>query len=205
MCSEIIKLHEPEKGRIEVARVVVALDAFLFSNHDIQAIVLCSGRRVLMHHFTQVTSKCCTCISTQSTSILFIFLIPCEVIPLIGPLKDSPIELHRSMGLDEWCRDGKRESGRQHFSFTNRAFLGGQVKYRVPLKVPSVHPGHSSSWKTSLNQFMFCVCTLQTCSLFYPLAETTYLVPQTDLIQYHVCKWFSYSTIHSCLLQNRFT
>ena len=56
------------------------------------------------------------------------------------------MELQRSIGLEEWCSEGKRESGRQHLSLTNRAFLGGQVKYRVPLKVPSVHPTHSSSW-----------------------------------------------------------
>lgn len=66
-------------------------------------------------------------------------------------LKDSPMELHLSIWLEEWCRDGKRESGRQHLSFTNRAFLGGQVKYRVPLNVPSVHPGHSSSWEQKNN------------------------------------------------------
>lgn len=64
-----------------------------------------------------------------------------------SPPSDSPMELQRSMGLEEWCREGNRESGRQHLSFTNRAFLGGQVKYRVPLKVPSVQPGHSSSWE----------------------------------------------------------
>ena len=38
------------------------------------------------------------------------------------------MELQRSMGLEEWGREGKRESGRQHLSFTNRAFLGGQLK-----------------------------------------------------------------------------
>ena len=37
------------------------------------------------------------------------------------------------------------ESGRQDLSFTNRALLGGQLKKRFPLKVPSLTP-FSSSW-----------------------------------------------------------
>ena len=54
-----LKEHWPEESWIQVARVVVALDAFLFSHHDIQTIVLCAGGRVLMYNLTQVTPKCC--------------------------------------------------------------------------------------------------------------------------------------------------
>lgn len=57
----------PEQGRIQVAGVVVALDAFLFSHHHIQAVVLCAGRRVLVYYLTQVTSK--RCMNTQSASV----------------------------------------------------------------------------------------------------------------------------------------
>lgn len=45
-------MHRPEEGRIQVAGVVVALDAFLFSHHDIQAIILCAGWRVLVNYLT---------------------------------------------------------------------------------------------------------------------------------------------------------
>lgn len=91
------------------------------------------------------------------------------------------MELQRSMGLDEWCKDGKRESGRQHLSFTNRAFLGGQVKYRVPLKVPSVQPGHSSSWRRKSQDHTFqlmsgtaCVYSKKTWLLLLPILRSNY-------------------------------
>lgn len=147
----------------------MALDAFLFSHHDIQTIIFRAGRSVLMYYLTQVSPKCC--INTESTimkpkhlgtmrSLSDVFFT--ALIIFICPA-DSPMELQRSIGLEEWCRDGKRESGRQHLSFTNRAFLGGQVKYRVPLKVPSVQPGHSSSWRrkpVDITYHKFCLCNL---------------------------------------------
>lgn len=48
----------PEKGGIQVAGIVVALNAFLFPHHDIQTIVFCPRRRVLVHDLTQVAAKC---------------------------------------------------------------------------------------------------------------------------------------------------
>lgn len=51
--------HWPEEGGVQVAGVVVALDAFLFPHHDIQAIILSAGRSVFMHHLTQVASERC--------------------------------------------------------------------------------------------------------------------------------------------------
>lgn len=58
-----------------------------------------------------------------------------------------PKELQRSIWLDTGCNEANLESGLQLFSLTKSAFLGAQVKYRVPLNVPSVQPAHSSSWK----------------------------------------------------------
>lgn len=47
----------PEKGWIKVAGIVVALNAFLFPHHDIQTIVFCPWRRVLVHDLAQVPAK----------------------------------------------------------------------------------------------------------------------------------------------------
>lgn len=62
-------------------------------------------------------------------------------------IRAIPKELQRSIWLETGCSDANLESGLQLFSLTKRAFLGAQVKYRVPLNVPSVQPAHSSSWK----------------------------------------------------------
>lgn len=63
-----VREHWPEEGWIQVTGVVVALNALLFSHHDIQTIVLCAWRCILMYHFTQVAPKCC--INTHQTIIV---------------------------------------------------------------------------------------------------------------------------------------
>lgn len=46
----------------------MALDAFLFPHHDIQAVVLSAGRSVFVHHLTQVASKRCRKSTTPGRS-----------------------------------------------------------------------------------------------------------------------------------------
>lgn len=55
----MVKDHWPEEGWIQVAGIVVALNAFLFSHHDIQTIILSSWGGVLVHYLTQIAPKCC--------------------------------------------------------------------------------------------------------------------------------------------------
>ena len=50
----------PEEGGVQVAGVVVALDALLLAHHDIQAVVLRAGGRVLVDHLTQVPPERCS-------------------------------------------------------------------------------------------------------------------------------------------------
>lgn len=63
----------------------MALDALLLAHHDIQAIVLCAWGRVLVHHFTQVASKCCTC---TCVAVIFGSLV-------ISNLESSLLETHQ--------------------------------------------------------------------------------------------------------------
>lgn len=50
----------PEEGRVQVAGVVVALDPLLLAHHDVQAVVLRAGGRVLVDHLAQVTPEGCS-------------------------------------------------------------------------------------------------------------------------------------------------
>lgn len=70
----------------------MALDALLLAHHDIQAIVLRAWGRVLVHHFTQVTSKCCTC---TSIPLIFGTLV-------ISYLESSLLETHQWSCIALW-------------------------------------------------------------------------------------------------------
>lgn len=70
-----------------------------------------------------------------------------------------------------------------------QSFFGWTGEVPSPFEGPISAPRAFILLKDIFKSFhVLQVCTLQMFSLFYSPAETTYLVPQTDRIKYHVCK-----------------